>query len=111
MGKLVCGEAHISGGKPHICSAQPGHKLSVHICCCGEVWPFTVYPKKSAPHQELVAIRVHFFKHYTPGELVDFFCGRRGRVDEAGREAIAKLLFGENATVEQTEQTIKKRGL
>lgn len=56
-------------------------------------------------------MRVHFFKHYTPKELVDFFCGRRGPIDAAGKEAIARLLFGEHATVEQAEQTIKVRGL
>jgi hypothetical protein len=67
--------------------------------------------KRSAAYQELVAMRVHFYRHYTPRELVDFFCGRRGPVDDAGREAIARLLFGQHATVEQAEQTIKRKGL
>lgn len=56
-------------------------------------------------------MRVHFFKNYTPHELLDFFCGRRGPIDAAGKEAIARLLFGEHATVEQAEQIIKVRGL
>lgn len=56
-------------------------------------------------------MRVHFYRHYSPRELVDFFCGRRGPVDDAGREAIARLLFGQDATVEQAERTIREKGL
>ena len=67
--------------------------------------------KRSAAYQELVAMRVHFYRHYTPTDLVDFFCGRRGPVDDAGKEAIARLLFGQHATVEQAERTIRSKGL
>jgi hypothetical protein len=37
MGKLVCGDTQMLGGKPHICSSEPGHKTNIHICCCGTV--------------------------------------------------------------------------
>jgi len=39
MGKLVCGDTQMLGGKPHICSSEPGHKTNIHICCCGTIWP------------------------------------------------------------------------
>ncbi len=38
MGKIVCGDTYIQEGKPHSCSAEPGHKAALHVCCCGAAW-------------------------------------------------------------------------
>ena len=38
MASVICGDTCIQAGKPHVCSARPGHKLNVHICCCGAKW-------------------------------------------------------------------------
>jgi hypothetical protein len=51
-------------------------------------------------YNERVNIRRHFYEQHSPRELVDFLKGKRGPVDDEGRAAIVKLLFGENATIE-----------
>lgn len=38
---------------------------------------------------------------------MDFFLGARGPVDDAGKEAIAKLLFGANATIQSAMEKLK----
>lgn len=45
MASIVCGDACIKDGKPHVCSSRPGHRLSEHICCCGATWRDTELPK------------------------------------------------------------------
>lgn len=39
VAKIVCGDTQLLGGKPHICTSEPGHRSNLHICCCGTVWP------------------------------------------------------------------------
>jgi hypothetical protein len=58
MASIVCGDACMKDGKPHVCSSRPGHKLTAHICCCGTTWrdaekPETAKqasPVKQKPH-------------------------------------------------------------
>lgn len=47
--KIVCGDTQMLGGKPHICTSEPGHRSKIHICCCGIVWPV---PQKRPPAAE-----------------------------------------------------------
>jgi hypothetical protein len=60
----------------------------------------------SLGYNERVNIRRHFYEQHSPSELVDFLKGKRGPVDDEGRAAIAKLLFGENATIEDAMKII-----
>lgn len=59
---------------------------------------------------ELVKVRLHYFSAFSSQQLLNIFTGSGNELDEAGKLAIAKLLFGKNATVETAVEEIRKRG-
>lgn len=58
---------------------------------------------------ELVKIRLHYFSKWSSRELLAMF-SYRDELDEASKLALAKFLFGKNATVESAVEEIRKRG-